>query len=127
MVKGRRWFSSGLGISDDPAEDIGAVVGNVLLMNLQNAQENKKTIPPRVVIQASMELSYLVAELAVQMGRMGEQDLNREAVEGFYEAIKTFGSGAREMLGEQAQEYSQIIDEVVQAEQKSQPQQQGNS
>ncbi len=66
-----------LQVSEDPAQDIGDVVGNVLLMELQSAKEAGKSIPVEVMVQAAMELSALVAELSAQLGRMSEQEIHR--------------------------------------------------
>lgn len=125
-----------LQVSEDPAQDIGDVVGNVLLMELQSAKEAGKSIPVEVMVQAAMELSALVAELSAQLGRMSEQEINREAVEGFYESMTKLGQSAQQLLSpEETQQYQQMIQQVIAAEEQhlasleqqspsSQPQQQ---
>ena len=87
-----------LQVSEDPAQDIGDVVGSVLLMELSRAREAGKSIPPEVMVQAGMELSAMVAELAAQLGRMPQEQIQREAVEGFYEAMTKLGQGPQKLL-----------------------------
>ena len=100
------------GAEDGVEDDVGAVVGQLLLQNWQSAREAQKMIPPKVVAGACKELVEVVTDIAVEMQLIQPQQADAAADEALYAAMATFGQGAKDMSPQERQEYQQLIQEL---------------
>lgn len=105
------------GAEDGVGDDIGAVVGELMVMNYQSARQAGKSIPPIIILGAFKELTEVVADIAMQMGLVSQQELNAEADEALYVGLGTFGKGTAQLMPpEEKQQYQQMLTELETAE-----------
>ncbi|MBU2708868.1 hypothetical protein KCM76_22935 [Zooshikella marina] len=108
-----------LSVDDDPVDDIGGLIGLLLLQNNQSAKQAGKMIPPPVMFFAAMQLCEIVSEIAIKAGIINEQDEASITEDAFFHAMTTFGEQGGEQLSEQEkQAYSQMINTMVEMEQQ---------
>lgn len=105
------------GAEDGVGDDIGAIVGKLMVMNYQSARQAGKSIPPIIILGAFKELTEVVADIALQMGLVSQQELNAEADEALYVGLGTFGKGTAQLMPpEEKQQYQQMLTELETAE-----------
>ena len=100
------------GAEDGVEDDVGAVVGQMLAMNYQSAQETQRNIPPKVMAGAAKELTEVVMDMAVQMQLINPQEADKAADEALYVAMATFGRAVPSMPPEEQQAYQQMIQQL---------------
>lgn len=105
------------GAGDGVGDDIGAIVGQLLVMNYQSARQEGKSIPPIIILGAFKELTEVVTDIAMQMGLISQQEANAEADEALYTGIAKFGQGVSQIMPpEEKQQYQQIMVELESAD-----------
>lgn len=105
------------GAEDGVGDDIGAIVGELMVMNYQSARQAGKSIPPIIILGAFKELTEVVADIAMKMGLVSQQELNAEADEALYVGLGTFGKGTAQLMPpEEKQQYQQMLMELETAE-----------
>ena len=115
------------GAEDGVEDDVGAIVGNILVMNYQGAHQSGKTIPPDIIVGAVKELVEVVTDMAVAMKLINPKEADAAADEALYVALSTFGKAvSANMPPEELQQYQQAIQTLrdVEAQAKGQPAQQ---
>ena len=115
------------GAEDGVEDDVGAIVGNILVMNYQGAHQSGKTIPPDIIVGAVKELVEVVTDMAVAMKLINPKEADAAADEALYVALSTFGKAvSANMPPEELQQYQQAIQTLrdVEAQAKGQPTQQ---
>ena len=100
------------GAADDVDDDIGAVVGNLLVLNYQGAAEAGRAIPPRVMAGAAKELTEVVTDIAVEMQLLPPGEADNVADEALYAAMAMFGKALPNMPQEEKQIYAQMIQQL---------------
>lgn len=102
--------------ADNPAMAIGDLVGKLLASSAMNARDNGVSVPPDVMTATALELTNNVADIAVNMGLLGQDEASEAAEESFVTAIGTFGQIAvGNAIGEQEkQAYAKIVSEMEQ-------------
>lgn len=105
------------GAEDGVGDDIGAVVGELIIMNYQSARQDGKSIPPIIILGAFKELTEVVSDIALKMGLVNQQELNAEADEALYVGLAMFGKGTAQIMPpEEKQQYQQMLLELETAE-----------
>ena len=108
------------GAEDGVEDDVGAIVGNLLAMNYQGAQQAGKTIPPKVMIGAAKELTEVVTDMAVEMKLINPNEADAAADEALYVALATFGKAtSANMPEEERQHYAQVIQQIRSVEEQA--------
>lgn len=100
------------GAADGVEDDIGAVVGNLLVLNYQGATQANKLIPPQVMAGAAKELVEVVTDISVDMGLLPPGEADNAADEALYAAMATFGKATPNMPQEEKQVYGQMIQQL---------------
>lgn len=91
---------------------MGKVLGMIMVTVYNAMAQQGKAIPPNVMVQAGMELAKAVGEMAMDLGRL-QQGQDAEAIESaFMLGLGTLGKNA-EMSQEERQAYRQMIDALV--------------
>ena len=105
------------GAGDGLGDDIGAIVGELMVMNYQSARQAGKSIPPIIILGAFKELTEVITDIAMQMGLINQQEANGEADEALYVGLGTFGQGIAQLMPpEEKQQYQQMLMELETAE-----------
>jgi len=94
----------------------------MIMVTVYNGMAQKgKTIPPNVMVQAGMELSKAVGEMAMEMGRLPREN-NAEAIESaFMLGLGKLGKNAdpEAMSPEERQAYKQIVEALMSGREKA--------
>lgn len=114
-----------------PEEGIADLVAKAMILNLQAAQQNGKTIPPQVMMQVAKDLAM---QLLQQVG-VPEEQIDDVLIDILMNALEQFGEATHGALPqEEEQQYVDMINKVAEMESqrraqvqngKSQPMQQG--
>ena len=100
---------------------MGEVLGMVMVTTYNGMAEKGKTIPPNVMVQAGMELSKAIGEMAMEMGRLPREN-NAEAIESaFMLGLGKLGKNADKsaMSQEERQAYKQIVEALMSGREKA--------
>lgn len=113
-----------------PEEGIADLVAKAMILNLQAAQQNGKTIPPQVMMQVAKDLAM---QLLQQVG-VPEEQIDDVLIDILMNALEQFGEATHGALPQEEQQYVDMINKVAEMESqrraqvqngKSQPMQQG--
>ena len=100
---------------------MGEILGMIMVTVYNGMAQKGKTIPPNVMVQAGMELSKAVGEMAMEMGRLPREN-NAEAIESaFMLGLGKLGKNADQeaMSPEERQAYKQIVEALMSGREKA--------
>jgi hypothetical protein len=88
-----------------------------------DARQQSKQVPPLMVLQAAIELSQAVTDMAMQAGVVQQNEANRVAKDAFYHAMTLAGQGTKQaMPAQERQQFQKLLQMVSQMDQQaSQP------
>lgn len=104
------------------------IIGRLMTRVAQSAAMSGKMIPPKVLFQAGIELTRVIAKLAVKQGVIQENDTDI-AESAFFDGIAIFAeeAGDEALSPQERQQYVQLIDALEQLEQQHNANIQGGS
>jgi len=103
-------------------QQMGEIIGMIMVTVYNAMAQQGKTIPPNVMVQAGMELSKAIGEMAQRMGRIPEGQ-DAEAIESaFMMGLGKLGKNAADgsMTPEQRQAYAQMVDALMKGREQAQ-------
>lgn len=96
-----------------PGEAIGMVTANVIAKVITDAQQAGKTIPPVVIVRASLEVLAAVMELAEEAGMLEGQDPNKVSKNAFNAAMEIASQNVGGMIPDaDAQLYGEMRNSI---------------
>jgi hypothetical protein len=121
--QGVQAVKQGLQLGGSPAENIGTIVARLIQKVWMDARQQSKQVPPLMVLQAAIELSQAVTDMAMQAGVVQQNEANRVAKDAFYHAMTLAGQGTKQaMPAQERQQFQKLLQMVSQMDQQaSQP------
>lgn len=106
-----------LQVTDDPVDDAGNLVGNLLIEQQKSARQNQKMIPPKVVFGMAQQLANNITDIGVAAGLIDEAESNDAAEAAMFIGMNKYGEASQQMglSPEERQEYAQMLQEIEQA------------
>ncbi len=117
--EGRQDIVQSLGATEDVGANSGSVISKMLLAQMQSAQRDANArIPAPVVAQSALQMSNILADIAVEEQLISEEMGDDIADDSFFNTLADIGEQAPEGLitPEDQQIFSQIISELEAAE-----------
>lgn len=107
--------------SEDPIQGIARILSNLLITAWQAMNDQGKTIPPGIMLQAGMIAAQAVGDIAIRVGTLPQEN-NGDAVEAaFMVAMGQFGKVAKkDMPPEQRERYRDLIESIRDAKNATQ-------
>lgn len=108
-----------------PPENIGTVVARLIQRMWISASGQGKQIPPPIIMQAAIELSQAVTDMAVEAGVVPKEQANAAAKEGFYAAMTKAGQETPNdiLTPQERQAFQQMLQQVSQMDEQHMGQQ----
>lgn len=118
---GAKQVEAALSHGDKIIERMANVISTIMLTIQHSLSAEGKTVPPKVMFQAGMELSKAVGEIAQEMGRLPKQGGGDSIEAAFLAALGRFGQLMQEgsMTDQQRQRYAEMIRTVKQLKQRA--------
>lgn len=105
---------------DSPEKAIGRILAQLITVVWKSMQEQGKSIPPGVLVQAAMVAAQAVGEMAVRMRILPEQGNGEPIESGFMIAMGEFGKAtAQDMPPEQRKRYGELLAAIRDGRQKA--------
>jgi hypothetical protein len=126
--QGVQAVKQGLQMPGSPSQNIGTIVGRLIQKAWMDVKEQGATLNPMMIVQATMELSQAVTEMASESGMISDDQQKQVGKEGFYTAMEIAGRDTPKELfaeGEREQfaQILQLIDQLDAGGQQEGPQQ----
>jgi hypothetical protein len=112
-----------------PPENIGTVVARMIQRMWISAADQGKQIPPPIIMNAAVELTQAVTDMAVESGVVPKEQANAAAKEGFYAAMTKAGQETPNdiLTPQERQAFQQMLQQINQMDEQhsgQQPQEQ---
>ncbi len=119
-----------LSSAQSPEHGVGQLISQYLIAVYGRLRKQNKTIPPNIVLLVIRDLAKLLADLLVKSEKLSPEQGEQAFDRGVYVAIQMLAQSGKQsglISPEEAQQFTQLLQQVAQAAGQQSPQQPGQS